>query len=267
MRRTRPDLLCELAPLDHPWCVEAALSRVAPVALVLVETELWPTWIAAAQRRGVPVVVVSGRVSDRSFPRYRRLGRLVRSTLRRLTAVGARTPIDRDRFVALGARPEVVSVTGDLKLEPQSRPKALAPDLERALEPVPLMVAGSTHAGEENAALEVLSHAERQGLAVGLVLAPRHLERADEVEGLARRSGRALLRRSALGNGSLGAGGVLLQPPSQTPPRSDRRSSCSHRPPRSMRRLLRQRLSPRRQRETDGGRATAPRPPTRREPR
>ncbi len=210
MRRTRPDLLCELAPLDHPWCVEAALSRVAPAALVLVETELWPTWIAAAQRRGVPVVVVSGRVSDRSFPRYRRLGRLVRSTLRRLTAVGARTPVDRDRFVALGARPEGVSVTGDLKLEPESRPKAPAPDLERALESAPLLVAGSTHAGEENAALDALSHAERQGLAAALVVAPRHLERADEVEGLARRSGRALLRRSALGNGSLGAGGVLL---------------------------------------------------------
>ena len=210
MRRTRPDVRCELAPLDHPWCVEAALSRIAPTALALVETELWPTWIAAAQRRGIPVVVVSGRVSDRSFPRYRRLGWLVRSTLGRLAAVGARTPIDRDRFVALGAPPGVVSVTGDLKLEPQSRPKPLAPDLECALEGTPLLVAGSTHAGEESAALDALAHAEREGLAAALVVAPRHPERAGEVAALVRRSGRTLRRRSSLRSRPLGVGGVLL---------------------------------------------------------
>ncbi len=210
MRRARPDLPCELAPLDHPWCVEAALSRIAPTALALVETELWPTWIAAAQRRDIPVVVVSGRVSDRSFPRYQRLGRLVRSTMRRLTAVGARTQIDRDRFVALGAQPESVSVTGDLKLEPQSRPRALAPDLERALGGTPLLVAGSTHAGEESAALEALAQAEREGLAAALVVAPRHPGRAAEIAGLVRRSGRVLRRRTALRSEPLGAGAVLL---------------------------------------------------------
>jgi 3-deoxy-D-manno-octulosonic-acid transferase len=72
-----PGIAHRLAPLDHPWCVDAVLARARPRALVLVETELWPVWIAACERRGVPVVIVSGRISDRSLPRYRWLGRWV----------------------------------------------------------------------------------------------------------------------------------------------------------------------------------------------
>ena len=93
-------------------------TRVAPRAIVTVETELWPVWIAAATRCGIPVVLVSGRLSDRSFPRYQRLVRWIGPTLRRMAAIGARTPVDRDRFVALGADAERVHVTGDLKLDP-----------------------------------------------------------------------------------------------------------------------------------------------------
>ena len=152
---------CALAPIDHPWCVGAALRRVQPAALVLVETELWPSWIRASRARGVPVVVVSGRISDRSFPRYRRLGRFMRSTLRRLCAVGARSALDAERFVALGARAEVVQVTGDLKLEPPERTPRPSEELAAALGEAPLIVGGSTHAGEEAAALDALTVSER----------------------------------------------------------------------------------------------------------
>jgi 3-deoxy-D-manno-octulosonic-acid transferase len=210
MRRTHPEVPCYLAPLDHPWCVEAALARVRPAALVLIETALGPSWIAAAKRRGVPVLLVSGRVSDRTYPRYRRLRRLVGPTLRRLSAVGARTPVDGDRFVALGASPAQVSVTGDLKLERDEEPRALAPDLERALQGLPIFVAGSTHPGEEVAALAALAEIERQGLRAALVLAPRRPDRAAEVRRIVRRSGRALRLRTALGDGPLREGQVLL---------------------------------------------------------
>jgi 3-deoxy-D-manno-octulosonic-acid transferase len=161
MRRTRPDVPCQLAPLDHPWCVDAALTRVAPAALVLIETELWPCWIAAAARRDIPVVLVSGRLSDRSYPRYRRLAPIVRPALRRLSAIGARTAADRERFIALGALPERVGVSGDLKLEPDAAPRPAAPDLVAALGDTRLIVAGSTHPGEERAALEALAEVER----------------------------------------------------------------------------------------------------------
>ena len=210
MRRTRPEVPCTLAPLDHPWCVESALARVRPAVLVLVETELWPCWIAGAERRGIPVVLVSGRLSDRSFPRYRKLGWLARRTLRRLAAVGARTPADAERFRALGAAPERVSVTGDLKLELGRGPGPLADDLDAVLGQVPLFVAGSTHPGEEVAALQALREVERAGLRAALALAPRRPERADEVERIARGGGRRVRRRTALGSDPLRAGEVLL---------------------------------------------------------
>ena len=210
MSVARPGLPCRIAPLDHPWCVDAALARVAPRALVLIETELWPTWIAAAARRGIPVVLVSGRLSDRSFPRYQRLAPLLRRTLARLSAVGARTPRDRDRFVALGAPPERVSVVGDLKLEPDPAPRALAPELAAAIAGVPLLVAGSTHAGEETAALSALAAVESAGHRAALVIAPRHLARTGEVVAAVRASGRRLVRRSALPAAPLASGDVLL---------------------------------------------------------
>jgi 3-deoxy-D-manno-octulosonic-acid transferase len=210
MRRWRPDLPCHLAPIDHPWCAEAALARVAPSVLVLVETELWPSWIAAAHRRHIPVVLVSGRLSDRSFPRYRRLAPIFAPTLRRLHAVGARTELDAERFRALGVPADRVVVMGDLKLDVETKPPSLAPDLAALLGDVPLLVAGSTHAGEERAALDALDAAERAGLSPALVIAPRHPPRAGEVERLARRRGHPTRRRTRPGDAALAPGEVLV---------------------------------------------------------
>jgi 3-deoxy-D-manno-octulosonic-acid transferase len=212
VRRMRPELPCRLSPLDHPWCVARALDRARPRALVLVETELWPCWIAAAARRSIPVIVVSGRLSDRSYPHYRRLARVFHGTVDRITGVGARTPLDAERFVELGVPASRVHVTGDLKLD-GAKPPPLDPALVRVLEGPPLLVAGSTHPGEEEAALHALAAAERAGLAAALVLAPRHRERFDAVGELVRRSGRKLRRRSwlaAAGEPRLEAGEVLL---------------------------------------------------------
>jgi 3-deoxy-D-manno-octulosonic-acid transferase len=210
MRRARPEIPCHLAPIDHPWCVESALSRVHPVALVLIETELWPSWLAAAERRGIPVALVSGRVSDHSYPRYQRLQRIITPALRRIAAIGARTAADAERFLALGAPRERVRVTGDLKLEPPDAAAPLAPDLSRMLGSAPLFVAGSTHAGEEVAALSALARSEREGLGAALVLAPRRIERADEVVRIVRASSRAVRRRTAPGALALQAGEVLV---------------------------------------------------------
>jgi 3-deoxy-D-manno-octulosonic-acid transferase len=156
------------------------------------------------------VVLVSGRISDRSYARYRRLAKLLRPTLARLREIGARSEADAERFRVLGARPERVSVTGDLKLEVDPDPAPLAPELERVLAGAPLLVAGSTHAGEEEAVLAALAEAEREGLAAALVVAPRHRERAAEVERLVGRSGRPLRRRSSAGGDPLRPGEVLL---------------------------------------------------------
>jgi 3-deoxy-D-manno-octulosonic-acid transferase len=156
------------------------------------------------------VVVVSGRISDRSFPHYRRVARWLRPVLQKIAAIGARSAADSERFLALGASPETVQVTGDLKLEPPVEPASLAADLDSVLGEVPLIVAGSTHQGEEVELLEVLSSVERAGLRASLVLAPRHPERFGAAEALAQRSGRAVRCRSRLGSRPLAEGEVLL---------------------------------------------------------
>ncbi len=210
LRRTRPGIPSTLAPLDHPWCVVAALDRVRPAALVLIETELWPCWIAAAAERGIPMLVVSGRISERSLPRYQRVRTLLAGSFRRLAAVGARSERDAERFASLGVAQDRIRVTGDLKLEPPSALPTLAPDLARVLDPLPLFVAGSTHEGEESAALEALLAAEKAGLAPALVLAPRRPGRAAAVAAEVERVGRRVRRRSRLGDAPLAAGEVLL---------------------------------------------------------
>jgi 3-deoxy-D-manno-octulosonic-acid transferase len=210
LRRTRPQVPCALAPLDHPWCVAAAFRCVPASLLVLVETELWPSWILGARARGVASAVVSGRLSDRSLPRYRRAGPLVRPVLRALAAIGARSEADAERFVELGAPRERVEVTGDLKLDAPSEPPAPAPALAAVLGGAPLVVAGSTHAGEEEAALAALDAARAGGLRAALALAPRHPERFDDVARLALAGGRRLRRRSRLEPGLLADGEVLL---------------------------------------------------------
>ena len=208
--RELPHIPISLAPLDHPWLVDRALRATQPRLSILVETELWPSRIAAAARRGIPVVVVSGRLSDRSFPRYRRIRSFVRPTLRRIAAVGARSDVDAARFVELGAREDRVQVTGDLKLDPPVEQPSLAIDLIRALADDPVVVGGSTHRGEEDALLAAQAAAEKEGHGFVLVLAPRHVERAREVVALARRRGRRVHLRSELEGRHLVPGEVLV---------------------------------------------------------
>ena len=207
----RPAMPASLAPFDHPWCVEAAMRSGKPRLSVLIETELWPRWIAACARHGIPVVVASGRLSDRSFPRYRKLRPFLGPTLRRLAAVGARTELDAERFVMLGVPEMRVSVTGDLKLDPQTDQAPLAPDLALALSAGPVVVVGgSTHRGEEEALLASLTVAEQLGRSFVLVLAPRSVDRAGEILRLGRSLGRRVMLRSRLERRPLAAGEVLV---------------------------------------------------------
>ena len=212
LARMRPQIPRRLAPIDHPWCVALAMDQAAPSALILVETELWPGWIAAAARRGVPVAVVSARISDRSFGRYQRVGPLARRTLARLSAVGARTAEDARRFAALGVPADRLEITGDLKLEPPLGPPLLDPALERVLGDLTFWVAASTHAGEEEAVLHALSAAEAAGAVTALVLAPRYpFDRAAEVKRVVAAHGRRLRLRSQIaGAEPLAPGEVLL---------------------------------------------------------
>lgn len=209
LRARRPGVPVHLAPVDHPWAVRRALRAVSPSALVLMETELWPVWIRAAAERGLPVLLLSARLSERSFSRYRTFARWLTPTFQRIAAVGARGEADAARFRALGVEPGRIEATGDLKFETPQSPASPAPELEHRLGTAPLLVAGSTHEGEEAAALAALAALSRRGHAAALVLAPRHPQRFERVARLVRAAGRRLLRRSQPG-APLGPGEVLL---------------------------------------------------------
>ncbi len=210
LRSERPQGDAHLFPLDHPWAVERLLRRVRPGLSVLIETELWPSWIAGCARHDVPVVIASGRLSDRSFPRYRRVRRLIRPTLERIDAVGARTELDAERFVELGVPEARVAVTGDLKLDPPLDQPALSIDLIRALADCPVVIGGSTHEGEEVALLQAMTAAEKAGHGFVLVLAPRQVARCAEIVSEVKARRRRVVRRSELEGRHLVPGEVLV---------------------------------------------------------
>ena len=189
-------------PLDLRCCVARALNTLRPRLLLLMESELWPTVIRLAAARGVPVAVVNGRLSPGSFARYRLARPVVRGMLRRVALFLMQSQVDADRLLQLGAPPDRVRVVGSLKwdasLSARPDPGAVSQLAARlglgGREMV--LVAGSTHRGEEQAVLGALHMLRGSRADARAVIAPRHLERLDEVERLARQTGFTVARLS-----------------------------------------------------------------------
>jgi 3-deoxy-D-manno-octulosonic-acid transferase len=185
-------------PLDLPWAVRACLQALQPQLLVLAETEFWPNLLSGCYRRKIPVAVVNARVSDRSWPRYRRLRWLWRPILAPLSRVLAQSETDAERLKAIGCRPERVTVAGNLKFDVSAAEESEATRLLRSLAAgLRLVVAGSTLEGEEAALLEAWPRLLAADPQLALVLGVRHPERFDAVAALLKDSGFAWVRRSA----------------------------------------------------------------------
>lgn len=212
LERARPDVAARFAPLDHPWTTAAALRRTKPRALVMVETELWPAWIAAASRAGIPVAIVSARLSDRSLPRYRRIAALLRPTWSRIAAIGARSDDDAARFASLGVPETRIYVTGDLKFDPPAQIPELAADLETFVAGTTLLLGASTHPGEHRTLLEAFGKVAASQPGTALVLAPRHLAAVNALVADAAEFSLPVHLRSRLGSAASDSlrGGELL---------------------------------------------------------
>lgn len=190
-------------PVDLAPTIRKFFRRFEPRALVLTEGDYWPLLLSQAKRHQLPVAVINGRVSDRTFPRLKRLSRflpaLVRAYFEPVDHFGVQTETDRERLLALGVSAQKVIVTGNLKYD---TPEPLAlPVLEAQVAELaagrPVLVAGSTMAGEELVVLRAFTAVVAHQPAL-LILAPRHPERAEEVERLLKASGLAFERRSLL---------------------------------------------------------------------
>jgi 3-deoxy-D-manno-octulosonic-acid transferase len=188
-------------PLDLPWVVRAYLECLQPRILVLAETEFWPNLLSACFRRAIPVAVVNARVSDRSWPRYRRLRWLWRPFLSRLALVLAQSHADAKRLEAIGCAAARVSVAGNLKFDVRVAEESAATRFLRVLtRGLRLVVAGSTLDGEEAALVEAWPLLLQADPDLVMVLAPRHPERFAAVAALLERSGHAWVRRSDWGS-------------------------------------------------------------------
>ena len=189
------------APWDVSPCVRRAITAIRPRAFIGLETELWPNLFLRLQAAGVPIAVVNGRLSARSFPRYWAIRRGLRSTLAAVRVWAMQTPLDAQRILDLGVDPGRVHVTGNLKADvaPLRPTVARLEALQRLLGingQTSVWVAGSTHAGEEEVLLRAYAQVRIEYPTLRLLIAPRHPERVREVETVVQRAGLTPRRRS-----------------------------------------------------------------------
>jgi len=177
-------------PANLAGIVRRAMQTVQPRALILMESELWPNLLWEAQDRGVPVFLVNARVSDRSLRGYRRFGFLFHPIFAQFRGVGCQAPGEAERFAQLGFPAAAVRVTGNLKFDgakPDPRAGLDVPGMLRQIgvnKNARLLVAGSTHAGEEAVLAEMLPRLRERFPDLFLILVPRHFERTKEVGGM-----------------------------------------------------------------------------------
>jgi 3-deoxy-D-manno-octulosonic-acid transferase len=179
----------QFVPLDVPLFVRRFLEHWQPDLALFVESDLWPNIMIETSQRGVPMILVNGRLSENSFRRWRYLPNTIGSLLRRLDLCLARTPADAQRLGDLGA-PHVVT-TGDLKLDgpapPADRVKLAA--MQAAIGGRPTIAAASTHAGEETAMIDAHRRLRANFPKLLTLIAPRHPERGAGVAEIARAAG------------------------------------------------------------------------------
>jgi 3-deoxy-D-manno-octulosonic-acid transferase len=193
-------------PLDFGFIVRRTLRLVRPRLFVVMETEIWPNLLQHCRRQGVRTVIANGRISNRSYPRYRLVRPLFRRVLADIDRFCMQSPESARRIVDLGADPGRVTVTGNLKFDAvhaaantgQDRGVPRVLRYFRVPESRVVFIAGSTMKGEELLVLRAFEQARDRVARPLMVIAPRHPERFDEVERLAREEGFRTARRSAL---------------------------------------------------------------------
>jgi len=209
--------LCLFLPYDLSWIVRRALNLIRPDIVLLVETELWPNFLKALSRQQVPVVLVNGRISDRSFPRYWVVRPLLKPLLQTITRFCMQSRQDELRIIRLGAGSSDTCVTGNLKFDlpsPGFDDEEISAFRERLSLPsgIPVWVAGSTRQGEEEIILEAYSQLLAKGVKLVLILVPRYPDRAKGIGELIEKAGFTFVLRSEIGQRSkkLAIGEILL---------------------------------------------------------
>jgi len=189
-------------PLDFWWSMLRIIRHVRPKLFILVETDVWPGLMDQLAVRGIPALLVNGRVSPRTLKSYRRFRFFVRRVLERFTACLMQTELDRERLLKTGIASEKVKTLGNIKFDrdhSQMTQKERSDWLEALgiSEEDPVWLAGSTHRGEEKIVLEVFKKIRSSFPRLRLIIAPRRIERAEEIQRLAESKDLTVARRTS----------------------------------------------------------------------
>lgn len=215
-RKEFPDLVSFYSPYDFTWSVNSVLQRLNPIALVIVENDLWPNLIGAAGRRGIPCAAFNSRISPREEREHAWNGWLMApalSSIRWWGVVDQQAADGIRRFFGVGSPP--VEVTGMVKWDSGSRSK-ISPGIERLRKQIAwcetdrILVAGSTHPGEEEILLSLFVNVRQRFPTLRLILAPRDILRCNEIDGLARLHSLPSVRLSGMADSSSGGAPFIL---------------------------------------------------------
>ena len=191
-------------PVDLPLVMKRAFDAIRPLKLILVECEFWPNLVRQACKRGIPVSLINGRISDSSFRGYMKFRAFTRRLLEMIDPICVQSRQDAERVIAMGARPESVHMLGTAKYDlPPPSPNAAVPahDVLRSLgvsEDAKILLGGSTWPGEEAVLCQIYKNLRNLYPQLFLVLVPRHAERREDVQNVIEAQGLSCALRSQL---------------------------------------------------------------------
>lgn len=187
-------------PLDLIWVVRRLIDTIRPRLFILVETDIWPNFLKVMSQYA-PIILINGSISEKSYKRYQVIRWFTKGVFEDISFLGVQTEEDASRFIGIGANKNRVSITGNLKFDQPVVPsechiRRLRKGLR--LEKKRVLVAGSTHRGEDEIILRVYKSLKSRYPALRLIIAPRHPERFDEVENLAREYGLKVAKKTEI---------------------------------------------------------------------
>lgn len=196
-------------PLDLTFVVKKAIKEISPCLFISIETEIWPNLISALHDVKIPIALINGRISAKSFANYMLIKPVMSNILSKITLFAMRTKDDAERIITLGAPSDRVKVTGNMKFDmihktPDSAARSFFPIERKDLWLSPsakLIIAGSTHRGEDAKIISAFKSLRNDFPAARLLIAPRHIERVNEVTALISKFGLRPVRMSEIVNG------------------------------------------------------------------
>ena len=181
-------------PFDFPFCIKNFFKKVNPKVIIVAETELWPNIAYCAKKQNIPLYIVNGRMSDRTYGSYKKLSLFFKPILKKYTKILTQSETDNNKLISIGANPKTTNVMGNLKFDININLDNFSPIDKNNDDKI--IIAGSTHSGEDEIILEAFQEIYKSNSNIKLLIAPRHPERNDAVFNLCLNTGFKVGKRS-----------------------------------------------------------------------